>query len=334
MGEVAFSALKLTPASNFRESLSVLAARETKSEDWTAVALQAQLRDVQFTKDSEITIVSAHGIHRANLADLRTWDLVSSRSDICRLAFLDNQKGFVSTTEGVLLRTEDGGRSLSETSAHLDVDDVRFPDSSHGWVAGADGIASTIDGGETWNLQTDLHENIYEGWNARLDFLDSKYGAALFLGTEFGLMHMIPANLFYTRDAGQHWTLEAIQEKVMPPSSSALPLTGATCCLPSRLYPTLALQQESVGLMRQHLSERSGVETTQFCGYSRRSGTTRCSDLSFSKTDGYGGAIEAQRNGEILSVNLVDQTKFAIEEGVLRKTWITTALTSFSPDKR
>lgn len=78
--------------------------------------------------------------------------------DLYGVFFRDESQGWVTGSNGVILKTSDGGKTWSKqvsgTTAQLNA--VNFlPDGLHGWIAGSDGlILSTDDGGATWVHRT------------------------------------------------------------------------------------------------------------------------------------------------------------------------------------
>lgn len=124
-----------------------------------------------------------------------------------RGAFLDSDIGWVTSTSGVVIHTEDGGlnwTTLTVGSPRMDLSDAFFIDSLKGWVVAKTngGIYTTTDGGKRWLVQRSGHDRTYlrsiyflnesEGWAAGLRAIDDFGGRA--------------ALLLHTTDGGVHWS--------------------------------------------------------------------------------------------------------------------------------
>jgi photosystem II stability/assembly factor-like uncharacterized protein len=110
--------------------------------------------------------------------------------------------GWAVGDDGIVLRTTDGGRSWEKFTATIvlfpngpfakpmNLLTVKFVDQKRGWVAGAGGIAATVDGGKTWKA-LEVEDNAFIG-------LVSNDGKTVWAISREG------AN-YVTRDAGLTW---------------------------------------------------------------------------------------------------------------------------------
>ena len=111
------------------------------------------------------------------------------------LDFIDSFNGWAVGKLGLVLHTQDGGRTYEELPAATDrhLHGVKFIDPAEGWVVGEDGtIMRTADGGQSWLPQTSGVAETLRG----VEFIDSSSGWAV---GENGA-------LFTTTDAGNSWS--------------------------------------------------------------------------------------------------------------------------------
>jgi photosystem II stability/assembly factor-like uncharacterized protein len=115
------------------------------------------------------------------------WSIAALPSEATprNVAFLDAKHGFVVGDRGMLLATEDGGKTgrQVEVPAQENLTAVFFR-GEHGWVAGWGGvILHTADGGRSWENQRTRVANGLEG----IYFLDASLGWAVgWMGTILG----------------------------------------------------------------------------------------------------------------------------------------------------
>ena len=96
--------------------------------------------------------------------NLSTWEKFRTPTvdDLYGVFFIDENRGWVTGSNGAILTTSDGGTTWSKqtsgTTAQLNA--VNFlPDGRYGWIAGSNGlILSTDDGGATWVHRTQGRE--------------------------------------------------------------------------------------------------------------------------------------------------------------------------------
>ena len=132
----------------------------------------------------------------------RHWDLQPSTLSLPatdEVSFASPETGmWVSTstigTSG--LRTTDGGKSWQRvslpgaTTPEIPFSALDFATPSRGWLAGADGVLATTDGGHTWDSQLATSSPVEE-----LSLADAEHGWAL-----------TSDQLFATTDGGKHWS--------------------------------------------------------------------------------------------------------------------------------
>jgi photosystem II stability/assembly factor-like uncharacterized protein len=126
-----------------------------------------------------------------------TWQSQGSTidEDLLGLFFLTPDLGWACGTNGVILKTLDGGMNwtVKNTPTNAKLSDIYFVNEDDGWAVGGEGsILHSKDGGETWYTQ--YSENTY-GLNG-VYFLTSTHGFAVgYMGT-----------VLYTIDGGTSWT--------------------------------------------------------------------------------------------------------------------------------
>jgi photosystem II stability/assembly factor-like uncharacterized protein len=96
------------------------------------------------------------------------WIKVQSHASASLFAvdFVTAQIGWASGADGVVIHTTDGGQTWQKQQAKIvsypksqfsmsaDLVALRFVNKNRGWVAGTGGIASTLDGGKTWQIRS------------------------------------------------------------------------------------------------------------------------------------------------------------------------------------
>ena len=72
--------------------------------------------------------------------------------DLNIVYFADSKRGWVGGDEGVVLRTDDGGRTWQQQSSGVEagVNDIYFRDKEDGYLLAANRVLATEDGGRTW----------------------------------------------------------------------------------------------------------------------------------------------------------------------------------------
>lgn len=89
-----------------------------------------------------------------------------SQSRMRNLSVIDENTLWLAGDDGALLKSTDGGQTFEYqvVGTELDLFDVHFLDSQHGWLVAADNqVFTTVDGGENWSLVTVAPDNTEEG---------------------------------------------------------------------------------------------------------------------------------------------------------------------------
>lgn len=147
------------------------------------------------------------------------WKIVRSGlfTRLFAVSFVNHQTGWAVGEDGFIAHTTDAGESWSKQRATIvlfpdgpfatptDLLAVRFVDEKRGWVAGAGGIARTVDGGKTWEAK-EIEDNAFIG-------LVSNDGKTVWAVSREGTNYM-------TKDGGFTWAL-ANSEKVSAKRKSA-----------------------------------------------------------------------------------------------------------------
>lgn len=143
--------------------------------------------------------------------------------------FLDSQRGWAVGDHGVILGTEDGGRTWGRQASPVacPLSGVAFVDRRHGWAVGgvttpytqsSHGVVlHTDNGGYTWTVLPDPLLPRLRG----VRFFSRTHGVAYGESS-----HASPSGVFETRDGGQHW--EALHsEQKGDWLAASLPQSGA-----------------------------------------------------------------------------------------------------------
>jgi len=124
-----------------------------------------------------------------------------------RLRFTTPKDGVMARLDGMVLLTEDGGRTWQHVfEANIQLSDVFFSDNLNGWLAGKAGfVARTRDGGRTWvPIKTQTSNDLIA-----INFVNANHGCAV--GSS--------CTIVCTNDGGMTWNVGSIKS---PPAS--LPL--------------------------------------------------------------------------------------------------------------
>jgi photosystem II stability/assembly factor-like uncharacterized protein len=116
---------------------------------------------------------------------------------ITSIFFIDINHGFIVSNGEGLFKTTDGGVSWVSVSSDIGLNDVYFPSSSIGYLAGTPDLYKSTDGGNTWNTLTNPNPTLFYS----IYFLDNNNGYAAG-GDGFSTGEIIK-----TADGGTTWTL-------------------------------------------------------------------------------------------------------------------------------
>jgi photosystem II stability/assembly factor-like uncharacterized protein len=105
--------------------------------------------------------------------------VLTTDSNLEDIAFFGIRFGWVVGWNGIIYRTDDGGKTWNKQNNGIDVDlkQVAFIDNSHGWAMGLNILIATADGGKTWkdigqpslSLRSIAFVNPEEGWGIDAD---------------------------------------------------------------------------------------------------------------------------------------------------------------------
>lgn len=125
-----------------------------------------------------------------------SWELITSINlggSVRNVQFTDQNNGWISTYQGTIYRTNDGGQSWSTSTIPSGpfINDMQFINSTIGFLATSTGLYKTSDSGQTWTLT-----NFGTTAVACVFFLDEMNGR-ICRGTGLN---------YYTSDGGNTWT--------------------------------------------------------------------------------------------------------------------------------
>jgi len=148
-----------------------------------------------------------------------TWTLQygeTYKQPLKKITFVDQDHGFCTGDDGILMSTNDAGDNWTETTINSSFQfvDLCFTNTNTGWVCGEylglphyGTIFKTTDGGNTWTeSQLDTDEHV-----TGLFFIDSNYGWAL--ASNYGDDNV--AVVLKTIDGGESWTPETLPDNVI-----------------------------------------------------------------------------------------------------------------------
>ena len=121
-----------------------------------------------------------------------------TNAKLSALHFVDRQTGWVAGANGVIIHTNDSGKSWQSqnTNVKMDLLDIHFADSLHGWAVGKQGsLLHTSNGGQSWRQQNIASQENFQA----VEFKDSLNG--WFCGTG--------GTMFHTSDGGKSWSRQS-----------------------------------------------------------------------------------------------------------------------------
>jgi len=148
-------------------------------------------------------------------------DLASVEAFASRIFVAGNVHTVSTTLSGILLMSDDNGKSWSEPNGRIGaaaLDQIQFADFEHGWVSGVDieplprdpFILITADGGKTWRKQALFDETrfgtVHQFW-----FESAKNGELIFERSQGAA----PFERLETTDGGESWSVRESGSKAM-----------------------------------------------------------------------------------------------------------------------
>ncbi|WMJ74363.1 YCF48-related protein [Cytophagaceae bacterium ABcell3] len=150
--------------------------------------------------------------------DGQDWDILDAGviNDLFSMYFMDDDNGIITGSNGMILRTEDGGETWGTVTSGTEQDlrSVYFADESHGWISGIGGtLLKTTDGGRTWEDDEKLTSNAITA----LYFKDKSQGWAVGAGSGANPYRTMPPAGFgsilqYKTTSQDNGTLSVLQE--------------------------------------------------------------------------------------------------------------------------
>ena len=135
---------------------------------WTPkfIDTHGQLSDIFCFEDGKSILVgdSSRIYYGLNYLDSLQQIPVDIKSTFFRVKFIDDDEGFITGNNGLILKTLDGGMNWNkvETNSNEIIFDVAFIDSKRGFAVGWNGtLLKTINSGETWNKYENLQIDNY-----------------------------------------------------------------------------------------------------------------------------------------------------------------------------
>lgn len=172
------------------------------------------LRGIDCVDENHCWAVGGEGEFDEKYAILRTdnggehWG-VHGAPDAKRLdsvSFVDTEVGWAVGVDGVILKSEDGGRNWFRQNSGISnrrLTHVQFLDRSHGWVTmlREPSLLITSDGGSTWEKQPIV---VMEDPDDEVD-VDDGMSTIFMLDENLGWAHGTDEVLLHTRDGGRTW---------------------------------------------------------------------------------------------------------------------------------
>lgn len=134
-------------------------------------------------------------------------------SDLNAVYFSDTKRGWVGGDGGLVLHTEDGGRTWSRQKLETkdSVNDIYFRDKEDGYLLAVSQIYTTEDSGQTWALSTRFLAQTFGGASPELysvRFTSKRRGwivGSLSRGDE-----VVDSLVLYTTDGGSSWQRQRV----------------------------------------------------------------------------------------------------------------------------
>lgn len=157
------------------------------------------LEDIHFYDTKKGWVVGSNGTSSVAYKTSNggvSWELITSINlggSAKNVQFYDENNGWISTYQGTIYRTNDGGQTWSTSTipVGLFINDMQFINSTIGFVATSGGLFKSSDSGQTWSLT-----NFGTNGVASVFFIDEMNGH-ICRGTGMN---------YYTSDGGNTWT--------------------------------------------------------------------------------------------------------------------------------
>lgn len=137
--------------------------------------------------------------------------------DLNTVYFADSKRGWVGGDEGVVLRTDDGGRTWQQQPSGVEagVNDIYFRDKEDGYLLAANRVLTTEDGGRTWHPAASFAAADFAGATPELysvRFTSKKRG--WIVGSVSRGDRVLDSLLLRTDDGGASWQRVSAPVKV------------------------------------------------------------------------------------------------------------------------
>lgn len=160
------------------------------------------MNDMKFQALVLAVLIIGIGCEQENILQQK-WDKLptGTSEDIYGIFFRNEDNGWAVTSDGKILRTEDGCKTWSTTDlGEFHLEDVYFTDKDNGFAIGSHGrLFRSKDGGETW-LDESLDANI---WFYDIGFWNDDEG--VLVGAERDSQGDLAGAIFSTSDGGNTW---------------------------------------------------------------------------------------------------------------------------------
>ncbi|HEV2764692.1 MAG TPA: YCF48-related protein, partial [Pyrinomonadaceae bacterium] len=148
-----------------------------------------------------------------------SWEAVrrgEAGKDLNAVYFVDSKRGWAGGDDGVILRTEDGGRTWARQAiaAGDAVNDIYFRDKEDGYVLAGNRVLITDDGGHTWRESGKFLPSAFGGALPELysvRFTSKKRG--WIVGSVSRRDTVVDSLILSTTDGGQNWTRQRVASR-------------------------------------------------------------------------------------------------------------------------
>jgi photosystem II stability/assembly factor-like uncharacterized protein len=136
--------------------------------------------------------------------------------DLNAVHFVDSKRGWAAGDGGLVLRTDDSGRSWTRqtVSARESINDIYFRDKEDGYLLSGNQILVTEDGGATWRVAGRFPASSFGGAEPELysvRFTSKKKGWVV--GSLSRRESVVDSLVLYTEDAGTAWNRRPVPTK-------------------------------------------------------------------------------------------------------------------------